>query len=118
MLPVEWGTRRSGQNVAIRIEAVRSLLARTAQAVSERAPDADALCNMTKVFASEEILKVCQHAMELHGGNGAMLEVGIEKLFRDAAIFLHSDSTADISRFKIVKALFPQTAGKYAGPEN
>jgi hypothetical protein len=47
-----------------------------------------------------------------------MLEVGIEKLFRDAAIFLHSDSTADISRFKIVKALFPQTAGKYAGPEN
>jgi len=105
-------------DMAIRIEAVRALLARTAQAVSNRAPDADPLCNMTKVFASEEILKVCQHAMELHGGNGAMLEVGIEKLFRDAAIFLHSDSTADISRFKIVKALFPQTAGKYAGPEN
>jgi alkylation response protein AidB-like acyl-CoA dehydrogenase len=105
-------------DMAIRIEAVRSLLARTAQAVSDKAPDADPLCNMTKVFASEEILKVCQHAMELHGGNGAMLEVGIEKLFRDAAIFLHSDSTADISRFKIVKALFPQTAGKYAGPES
>ena len=105
-------------DMAIRIEAVRSLLARTAQAVSDKAPDADALCNMTKVFASEEILKVCQHAMELHGGNGAMLEVGIEKLFRDAAIFLHSDSTADISRFKIVKGLFPQTAGKYAGPES
>jgi hypothetical protein len=46
-----------------------------------------------------------------------MLEMGIEKLFRDAAIFLHSDATADISRFKIVKALFPRTAGKYAGPE-
>jgi alkylation response protein AidB-like acyl-CoA dehydrogenase len=105
-------------DMAIRVEAVRSLLARTAQAVSDKAPDADPLCNMTKVFASEEILKVCQHAMELHGGNGAMLEVGIEKLFRDAAIFLHSDSTADISRFKIVKALFPHTAGKYAGPEN
>jgi acyl-CoA dehydrogenase len=30
---------------------------------------------------------------------------------------LHSDATADISRFKIVKALYPQTAGKYAGPE-
>jgi alkylation response protein AidB-like acyl-CoA dehydrogenase len=105
-------------DMATRIEAVRALLGRAADAVAEGAADADALCNMTKVFASEEILKVCQHAMELHGGHGAMLEMGIEKLFRDAAIFLHSDATADISRFKIVKALFPGSAGKYAGPES
>ena len=31
--------------------------------------------------------------------------------------FLHMDATADISRFKIVKSMFPATAGKYAGPE-
>jgi alkylation response protein AidB-like acyl-CoA dehydrogenase len=72
---------------------------------------------MAKVFASEEIMKVAQHAMELHGGNGAMLDFGIEKLFRDASIFLHMDATADISRFKIVKSMFPRTAGAYAGPE-
>jgi alkylation response protein AidB-like acyl-CoA dehydrogenase len=97
--------------------AFRAPRARAPDAVTEGAPNADALCNMAKVFASEEILKVCQHAMELHGGNGAMLEMGIEKLFRDAAIFLHSDATVDVSRFKIVKSLFPHTAGKYAGPE-
>jgi alkylation response protein AidB-like acyl-CoA dehydrogenase len=50
-------------------------------------------------------------------GNGVMLDFGIEKLFRDAAIFLHMDATADVSRFKIVKAMFPHTAGTYAGPE-
>ena len=87
------------------------------QAVDDNAPDADTLCNMAKVFASEEILKVAQHAMELHGGNGMMLDFGVEKLFRDAAIFLHMDATADISKFKIVKSMFPDTAGKYAGPE-
>ena len=38
-------------------------------------------------------------------------------LFRDAAIFLHMDATTDISKFKIVKSMFPATAGKYAGPE-
>jgi hypothetical protein len=27
------------------------------------------------------------------------------------------DATADISRFKIVKSLFPRSAGAYAGPE-
>jgi alkylation response protein AidB-like acyl-CoA dehydrogenase len=105
-------------DMATRIEAVRALTRRAAEAVDENAPDADALCNMAKLFASQEILKVAQHAVELHGGNGMMLDVGVEKLFRDAAIFPHMDGTTDISCFKIVKALFPHTAGRYAGPEN
>jgi acyl-CoA dehydrogenase len=104
-------------DMVTRLTAVRALVREAARAVDEGAPDADALCNMAKVFASEEIMKVAQHAMELHGGNGAMLDFGIEKLFRDASIFLHMDATADISRFKIVKSMFPRTAGAYAGPE-
>jgi hypothetical protein len=104
-------------DMATRIEAVRALLTRAATAVDDNAGDADVLCNMAKVYASEEILKVAQHCLELHGGNGVMLDFGVEKIYRDAAIFLHMDATVDISRFKIVKALFPDTAGKYAGPE-
>jgi hypothetical protein len=104
-------------DMATRLTAVRALVREAARAVDEGAGDADALCNMAKVFASEEVMKVAQHAMELHGGNGAMLDFGIEKLFRDASIFLHMDATADISRFKIVKSMFPRTAGAYAGPE-
>ena len=105
-------------DMATRLAAVRSLLREAARAVDERAPDADTLCNMVKVFASEEVFKVTQHAMELHGGNGVMLDFGIEKLVRDAAVFLHMDATVDISRFKIIKSMFPHTAGAYAGPEN
>ena len=105
-------------DMATRLAAVRSLLREAAHAVDERAPDADYLCNMVKVFASEEVFKVAQHAMELHGGNGVMLDFGIEKLLRDAAVFLHMDATVDISRFKIIKSMFPHTAGTYAGPEN
>jgi hypothetical protein len=104
-------------DMATRLAAVRALVREAARAVDEAAPDADALCNMAKVFASEEVLRVAQHALELHGGSGAMLDFGIEKLWRDASIFLHMDATADISRFKIVKSLFPATAGAYAGPE-
>jgi len=105
-------------DMACRIEAVRSLVERASRAVDLRHPDADILCNMAKVYASEEIMKVAQHMLELHGGHGAMLENGVEKLFRDAAIFLHMDATVDISHMKIIKAMFPQTAGKYAGPED
>lgn len=104
-------------DMATRIEAVRALLGRAAQAVDDKSPEAETLCNMAKLFASEEIMKVAQHAVELHGGNGIMLDFGIEKILRDAVIFLHMDATVDISKMKIVKTMFPQTAGKYAGPE-
>jgi acyl-CoA dehydrogenase len=104
-------------DMATRLEAVRALLERAARAVDENAPDADTLCNMVKLFASEEVLKVAQHCVELHGGNGVMLDFGVEKVLRDATIFLHMDATVDISKFKIVKSMFPSTAGKYAGPE-
>ena len=104
-------------DMATRIEAVRALLDRAAQAVDDNAPDAEALVNMAKVFASEEIMKVAQHAVELHGGNGIMLDFGIEKVLRDAAIFLHMDATVDISKFKIVKTMFPRHGRRnIAGP--
>jgi alkylation response protein AidB-like acyl-CoA dehydrogenase len=103
--------------MATKLEAVSALLREAARAVDESRPDATRLCDMVKVFASQEILQVCQHAVELHGGYGAMLEVGVEKYFRDAAVYLHMDATVDVSNFKIAKALFPDTAGTYAGPE-
>jgi alkylation response protein AidB-like acyl-CoA dehydrogenase len=104
-------------DMATRLEAVRALIERAARAVDAKAPEAETLCNMAKLYSSEEVMKVVQHCVELHGGNGMMLEFGVEKLFRDAAIFLHMDATTDISKFKIVKSMFPATAGKYAGPE-
>jgi alkylation response protein AidB-like acyl-CoA dehydrogenase len=103
--------------MATKLEAVSTLLRHAALAVDEDNPDAARLCDMVKVFASQEILEVCQHAVELHGGYGAMLEVGVEKYFRDATVYLHMDATVDVSNFKIAKALFPDTAGAYAGPE-
>ncbi len=103
--------------MAMKLEAVSALLQRAAFAVDHDEPDAAALCDMVKVFASLEVLQVCQHAVELHGGYGAMLEVGVEKYLRDASVFLHVDATSDVASFKIVKELFPATAGTYAGPE-
>jgi len=103
--------------MATKICAVRGMLREASRAVDENAPEAEMLCNMVKVYASEEVLEVCKHAMELHGGNGTMLEFGIEKLYRDATMYLHMDGTVDVTNFKIVKNLFPETAGKYAGPE-
>ena len=95
-------------DMATKIEAVRALLERAAAAVDDNAPDADALCNMAKLFASEEILKVAQHAC----GRAARRQ-------RHDARFRHREAVArrrDLPahgrhrrhfKFKIVKAMFP-----------
>jgi alkylation response protein AidB-like acyl-CoA dehydrogenase len=101
--------------MAIKLEAVGAMLRHAARAVDENTDDASKLCHMIKVFASEEVFEVTRQALEIHGGHGAMLEMGIEKYFRDAAVFLHMDATVDVSCFKIVKEMFPDTAGTYAG---
>ncbi len=103
--------------MATKLETVRAFVRYAARALDAGASDAPRLCLMAKVYASETVLQVCQGAMELYGGSGVMLEMGIEKHFRDAAIFLHMDGTNDIHRFKIVKSMFPDAAGAYAGPE-
>src|SRR3989441_647792 len=53
-------------DMATRIEAVRALLDRAAQAVDDDAADAEALCNMGQLFASGENFEVAQHCLQLH----------------------------------------------------
>ena len=53
------------------------------------------LAKTAKAFCSQVSMKVTLEAMQMFGGNGAMRDVGMEKLVRDAAIFLHSDGLND-----------------------
>lgn len=56
---------------------------------------------LPKVFASQAAWKIVTKASEIHGGYGFMREVGLEKLIRDAAAFLHSDG---VNRTLLLKA--------------
>jgi len=50
-----------------------------------------ALGALPKVMASTATWKIATWCLEIHGGHGYMKEVGVEKLVRDAAAYLHSD---------------------------
>ena len=56
---------------------------------------------LPKVFAAQAAWKVVTWASEIHGGYGYMRDVGLEKLLRDAAAFLHSDG---VNRTLLLKA--------------
>lgn len=102
-------------DMAVKIETTRAFTRYAARALDNNTLDAMQLCLMAKVYAADAIFEVAKHAMEIFAGNGVMIEMGIEKHFRDAAVFLHMDGTQDIHRFKIIRAMFPETAGNYAG---
>jgi acyl-CoA dehydrogenase len=53
------------------------------------------LARSIKPFCSEVAMRVSLAALNMHGGNGAMRDVGMEKLVRDAIMFLHSDGIND-----------------------
>ena len=104
--------------MATRLEAVRALLGQAARAVDEGAADADAAVQHGEgLRVARRSSRSASTPWSCTAATASMLDFGIEKLFRDASIFLHMDATADISRLKIVKSLFPTTAGKYAGAE-
>lgn len=104
-------------DLVTQVETARSLVYRAARAVDAGTDDAQALALMAKLHCSQVVLDVTRGVLELHAGSGVMVGDGVEKHFRDAAVFPHTDGTADITRFKIVKALFPDAAGMYAGPD-
>ncbi len=99
------------------LELSRSIVYRAARAFDAGFDDADALALMAKLHTCEAVFDLARAAMELHGGAGVMVEAGVEKFLRDASILGHTNGTADINRFKIIRELFPETAGVYAGPD-
>jgi alkylation response protein AidB-like acyl-CoA dehydrogenase len=56
---------------------------------------------LPKTMASQAAWKIATWTLEIHGGHGYMKEVGVEKLVRDAAAFLHSDG---VNRTLFLKA--------------
>lgn len=104
-------------DMATSLETCRAITYRAARAVDAGADDAAALALMAKLHCGEAVFDMARSAMELHGGAGVMIDSGIEKHLRDSTVFGHTEGTADMQRFKIIKAMFPDTAGVYAGPD-
>ena len=63
---------------------------------------------LPKVMASQATWQIATWCLEIHGGHGYMKEVGIEKLVRDAAAFLHSDGVNRTLFLKASNFMFQQ----------
>lgn len=65
----------------------------------------DVQSSMSKWFATENAVKVCRDAVQLHGGNGLTKEFDVERLAREAIVIPIPDGTTEIQKLMISRAL-------------
>ncbi|MDF1672835.1 MAG: acyl-CoA dehydrogenase [Vicingaceae bacterium] len=61
------------------------------------------LASICKLYVSESYIKICQNAMQIHGGNGYMEEYEIERCLRDAQASTIYSGTSEIQKNIIAK---------------
>lgn len=95
-------------DMATELEAARLLLYRAASALDAGAPEATKLCAMAKRFATDIGFKVCNEALQLHGGYGYIKEYPIERYLRDVRVHQILEGTNEIMRLIIARKLLSE----------
>jgi len=60
---------------------------------------------MAKLFASEICTKVCDQAIQIHGGYGYMKEYQVERFYRDAKLLEIGEGTSEVQRMVIAREI-------------
>jgi alkylation response protein AidB-like acyl-CoA dehydrogenase len=96
------------------LESARTYVFRAAWAADHAELFDPKMAAMPKLLASQVAFEVTRASLEMFGGSGVMRETGMEKLMRDATIFLHSDGTNTVMRKKIAADLRGRARGNGA----
>ncbi|MBE9538957.1 MAG: acyl-CoA dehydrogenase family protein [Proteobacteria bacterium] len=78
--------------------AARQMVRLAAFKLDNNDPEKTTYCAMAKRFATDVGFKVCDEAMQLHGGYGYIREYPIERFFRDARVHQILEGTNEIMR--------------------
>lgn len=92
-------------DMKVRHETARLLLYRAATALVEGAKDAALLGAMAKIYISESSVQSALAAIQIHGANGYMSEVGIERDLRDAVGGQLYSGTSEVQRLLVARHL-------------
>lgn len=61
--------------------------------------------SMAKLFASEMAVRVCDDALQIHGGYGFIKDYPVEKFYRDVKLCTIGEGTSEIQRMVIARQL-------------
>ena len=90
--------------MATDIEAARLLVYKAAQ-LKDRGASIDRASAMAKYWASKAAMEVTTEAVQIHGGNGYVVEYHVERMMRDAKITQIYEGTTEIQQMIIARGL-------------
>lgn len=91
-------------NMALELEAARLLMYRAAY-LKDQGKRVTKESAMAKLYASEMSVKVCEEAIQIHGGYGYTKDYPPEKYWRDSKLCTIGEGTSEIQRIVIARQL-------------
>ncbi|MCY8403440.1 acyl-CoA dehydrogenase [Bacillus sonorensis] len=91
-------------DMAVEIELARNMVLKAAWLKDQDRPFTKEAA-FAKLFASEMAVRVCNQAIQIHGGSGYMREYGVERMLRDAKLMEIGEGTSEIQRLVIARQL-------------
>jgi alkylation response protein AidB-like acyl-CoA dehydrogenase len=85
---------------AVEMECARNLLYKACWMVDQERPF-EKIAAMAKLYCSELMGRVVNHAVQIHGGYGLMKEYPVERFYRDQKILDIGEGTSEIQRLVI-----------------
>ena len=68
--------------------------------------------SMAKLFATEHAVKICDIALQVHGGYGYTKDFPVERAYRDVRVTRIYEGTSEIQRLVIARALIKEASGE------
>ena len=92
-------------DMATELEAARLMVHRAAASLDGGAPEATLHCAMAKRFATDAGFRLCNEALQLHGGYGYLRDFPLERRVRDVRVHQILEGTNEIMRLIIARRL-------------
>ncbi|WP_025820012.1 acyl-CoA dehydrogenase family protein [Shewanella marina] len=97
-------------DMATELVAARQMVRLAAFKLDQQDPQATTYCAMAKRFATDVGFKVCDSALQIHGGYGYIQEYPLERHVRDVRVHQILEGTNEIMRLIIAKRLLDANA--------
>src|SRR5690606_40000707 len=92
-------------DMATELDSARLMVWRAAEALDKSTPEKTQHCAMAKRLATDIGFKICDEALQLHGGYGYIKEYPVERYFRDLRVHRILEGTNEIMRVIIARRL-------------
>ncbi|EGQ7901445.1 acyl-CoA dehydrogenase family protein [Vibrio alginolyticus] len=95
-------------DMATELVAARQMVRLAAAKLDAQHAEKSAYCAMAKRFATDVGFKVCDQALQIHGGYGYIKEYPVERYFRDVRVHQILEGTNEIMRLIVARRLLTE----------